>query len=62
MSAFGEMVLAGTFSAWYWAFNKPKDVPVFALSQSIFRTVRFVFNVLIVVIYLLSLVMCNYSD
>lgn len=40
ISAFGEMVLAGTFARWYWTFNKD-DVPFFALTGSIYRTIRF---------------------
>lgn len=40
VSAFGEMVLAGTFASWYWAFNKSKDVPTFAVTESFGRTMR----------------------
>ncbi|XP_012269196.2 choline transporter-like 2 [Athalia rosae] len=39
-SAFGEMVLAGTFSAWYWTFRK-SDVPFFTLTVSVWRTIRY---------------------
>lgn len=39
VSAFGEMVLAGTFATWYWTFNK-SDVPFFTVTASIGRTVR----------------------
>ena len=37
--ALGEVTLAGAFASWYWAFNKPKDVPKFALLQSFGRAV-----------------------
>lgn len=40
ISAFGEMVLAGTFATWYWTMSK-KNVPYFTLTASIYRTVRF---------------------
>lgn len=40
ISAFAEMVLAGTFARWYWTLNKD-DVPYFTLTGSIFRTFRF---------------------
>jgi len=40
-SAFGEMVLAGGFSSWYWADDKSKDVPFFTLTASLLRTVRY---------------------
>jgi len=41
VSAFAEMVLAGTFASWYWAFKKPQDVPSYALTNSFFRTIRY---------------------
>lgn len=34
------MVLAHTFSAWYWTFDK-KDVPFFTLTTAVVRTTRF---------------------
>ena len=34
-----EMVLAGAFASWYWAFNKPRDVPAYPLTNSFFRTI-----------------------
>ncbi|CAG9809296.1 unnamed protein product [Chironomus riparius] len=40
VSAFSEMVLAGTFARWYWTMKK-SDVPFFNLTRSIYRTVRF---------------------
>lgn len=39
VSALGEMVLAGTFSTWYWTYKK-SDVPTFTLLGSIGRTLR----------------------
>ena len=40
ISAFAEMVLAGTFARWYWTMRK-EDVPYFTLTRSIYRTFRF---------------------
>lgn len=40
ISAFAEMVLAGTFARWYWTLRKD-DVPFFTLTGSIYRTFRF---------------------
>ncbi|XP_037084148.1 choline transporter-like 2 [Pollicipes pollicipes] len=41
LSAFGEMVLAGTFSSWYWTFDKSKDLPKTPLMDSTSRTFRY---------------------
>lgn len=41
VSAAAEMILAGAFASWYWAFEKPRDVPSYALTQSFFRTIRY---------------------
>uniref|UniRef100_A0A0N5BAG2 Choline transporter-like protein 5 n=1 Tax=Strongyloides papillosus TaxID=174720 RepID=A0A0N5BAG2_STREA len=41
VSSFHDMVLAGTFASYYWAYNKKKDVPTFPLLSSITRTIRF---------------------
>lgn len=40
ISAFAEMVLAGTFSQWYWTMRK-ENVPFFTLTGAIYRTFRF---------------------
>lgn len=37
ISAFSEMVLAMTFSTWYWS----NDVPFFVLPQGVYRTFRY---------------------
>jgi choline transporter-like protein 2/4/5 len=39
ISAFNEMVLAGAFASWYWAFKKPRDLPSNALKNSFHRTI-----------------------
>lgn len=37
ISAFNDMVLAGTFANWYWCFKK-KDLPYFTLTKSFAQT------------------------
>ncbi|XP_069121444.1 choline transporter-like protein 2 [Argopecten irradians] len=39
--AFGQMVLAGSFASYYWAFEKPKDIPHFPITGSIWRALRY---------------------
>ena len=39
-----ELTLAGAFASYYWAFNKPKDVPAMPLTQGFYRAIRFVFD------------------
>ncbi|XP_032776973.2 choline transporter-like 2 [Daphnia magna] len=41
VSALSEIVLAGAFASWYWAFSKPHDVPAYPLANSFFRTVSY---------------------
>ncbi|XP_059489067.1 choline transporter-like 2 isoform X2 [Neocloeon triangulifer] len=40
VSAFGEMVLAGTFATWYWTFKK-ENVPFYTVTSAFFRTIRY---------------------
>ncbi|XP_021948484.1 choline transporter-like protein 4 isoform X3 [Folsomia candida] len=37
----GDMVLAGSFAGWYWTFNRKKDLALFPVASSFFRTVRY---------------------
>lgn len=41
VSAFSQTVLAIAFASWYWTFHK-KNVPFFALTTSVYKTVRYV--------------------
>ncbi|KAG8235205.1 hypothetical protein J437_LFUL015299 [Ladona fulva] len=41
ISAAGEMVLAGVFGTWYWTWNKAVGLPFFAVTGSIWRTLRY---------------------
>lgn len=39
--ALGQMTLAGSFASYYWAFEKPKDIPAFPLMGAFYRSLRF---------------------
>ncbi|KAJ7317378.1 hypothetical protein JRQ81_003540 [Phrynocephalus forsythii] len=39
--ALGQCVLAGAFASYYWAFNKPKDIPACAVFGAFLRTLRY---------------------
>ncbi|XP_054879635.1 choline transporter-like protein 4 isoform X2 [Poeciliopsis prolifica] len=39
--ALGQCTLAGAFASYYWAFNKPEDIPVFPVGASFLRTLRY---------------------
>ncbi|KAL5013099.1 hypothetical protein ScPMuIL_011650 [Solemya velum] len=39
--ALGQMTLAGAFASYYWAFEKPKDVPAFPLLSALYRSLRY---------------------
>ena len=41
--ALGQMTLAGAFASYYWAFNKPKDIPNLPVLSSFKRTTRYDF-------------------
>ncbi|XP_076436221.1 choline transporter-like protein 2 [Babylonia areolata] len=39
--ALSQMTLAGAFASYYWAFNKPDDIPAFPLTAALWRSVRY---------------------
>ncbi|KAJ8373175.1 hypothetical protein AAFF_G00270810 [Aldrovandia affinis] len=39
--ALGQCTLAGAFASYYWAFSKPSDIPMFPVSQSFIRSLRY---------------------
>ncbi|KAI3358724.1 hypothetical protein L3Q82_015142, partial [Scortum barcoo] len=39
--ALGHCTLAGAFASYYWAFTKPGDIPMFPLSASFIRALRY---------------------
>ncbi|XP_036427414.1 choline transporter-like protein 2 [Colossoma macropomum] len=41
VTALGQMTLAGAFASYYWAFNKPDDIPAFPIFSSLGRALRY---------------------
>lgn len=39
--ALGQCTMAGAFASYYWAFNKPGDLPYFPVASSFLRTLRY---------------------
>ncbi|XP_046448873.1 choline transporter-like protein 2 isoform X1 [Daphnia pulex] len=67
VSALSEMVLAGAFASWYWAFDKSRDVPFYSLTNSFFRTIFYhmgtvAFGSLIIAIIRSVRVLLEYLD
>ncbi|XP_077986585.1 choline transporter-like protein 2 [Glandiceps talaboti] len=65
--ALDQIVLAGAFASYYWAFTKPKDIPVFPVTASLWRALRYhlgtlAFGSLIIAIIQLIRVMLDYLD
>ncbi|XP_071489163.1 choline transporter-like protein 2 isoform X2 [Diadema antillarum] len=62
-----QVTLAGAFASYYWAFNKPADVPFFALSKGFYRAIRFhtgsiAFGSLLIAIIQIIRVMLEYAE
>ncbi|KAL8213149.1 UNVERIFIED_CONTAM: hypothetical protein K2H54_061000, partial [Gekko kuhli] len=65
--ALGQCVLAGAFASYYWAFNKPQDIPACAVTSSFIRTLRYhvgslAFGALILTIVQAIRIMLEYLD
>ncbi|XP_015746412.1 choline transporter-like protein 4 [Python bivittatus] len=65
--ALGQCVLAGAFASYYWAFNKPQDIPACALISAFLRTLRYhigslAFGALILTIVQLIRMILQYLD
>ncbi|KAH9645869.1 hypothetical protein HF086_010068 [Spodoptera exigua] len=61
-----DMMLASTFSTWYWTYDK-RDLPFFTLTSGIYRTVRYhlgtvAFGALIIAIVRVIRVVLEYID
>lgn len=41
VGALSDITLAGAFASYYWAFQKPKDVPSFPVMSAAGRAVRY---------------------
>ncbi|CAH2100196.1 unnamed protein product [Euphydryas editha] len=66
VSGVADMMLASTFSTWYWTFHK-KDLPFFTLTSGIYRTLRYhlgtvAFGALIIAIVRVIRVILEYID
>ncbi|CAH2314470.1 choline transporter 4 [Pelobates cultripes] len=65
--ALGQCVMAGAFASYYWAFNKPRDIPFFPVSAAFMRTLRYhtgslAFGALILTIIQVIRIMLEYLD
>uniref|UniRef100_A0A8I3NRP9 Choline transporter-like protein n=1 Tax=Canis lupus familiaris TaxID=9615 RepID=A0A8I3NRP9_CANLF len=65
--ALGQCVLAGAFASFYWAFQKPQDIPTFPLSSAFIRTLRYhtgslAFGALILTLVQMARVILEYID
>ncbi|CAM5105338.1 unnamed protein product [Natator depressus] len=65
--ALGQCVLAGAFAAYYWARDKPRDIPACALGGAFLRTLRYhtgslAFGALILTIVQLIRILLEYLD
>uniref|UniRef100_A0A0B7B198 Choline transporter-like protein n=1 Tax=Arion vulgaris TaxID=1028688 RepID=A0A0B7B198_9EUPU len=67
VAAMGQLTLSGAFSSWYWAFNKPNDVPYFPLLGAFWRCFRYhlgslAFGSLLIAIVQLIRALLEYLD
>ncbi|XP_021362366.1 choline transporter-like protein 2 isoform X2 [Mizuhopecten yessoensis] len=65
--AVGQMTLAGAFASYYWAFEKPRDIPTFPLAAALWRCFRYhlgslAFGSLILAIVAMIRVLLEYVD
>ncbi|XP_060037710.1 choline transporter-like protein 2 isoform X1 [Erinaceus europaeus] len=65
--ALGQVTLAGAFASYYWAFDKPDDLPAFPLFSAFGRALRYhtgslAFGALILAIIQIIRVMLEYLD
>ncbi|XP_004390821.1 choline transporter-like protein 4 isoform X2 [Trichechus manatus latirostris] len=65
--ALGQCVLAGAFASFYWAFNKPRDIPTFPLGAAFIRTLHYhtgslAFGALILTLVQMARVVLEYID
>ncbi|CAJ1083219.1 choline transporter-like protein 4 [Xyrichtys novacula] len=65
--ALGQCTLAGAFASYYWAFNKPGDIPMCPLSASFLRALRYhvgslAFGALILTLVQIARIILEYID
>ncbi|XP_030591376.1 choline transporter-like protein 2 isoform X2 [Archocentrus centrarchus] len=67
VTGLGQMTLAGAFASYYWAFNKPGEIPAFPVFSSLGRSLRYhtgtlAFGSLILAIIQIIRVLLEYLD
>uniref|UniRef100_A0A667WXS0 Choline transporter-like protein n=1 Tax=Myripristis murdjan TaxID=586833 RepID=A0A667WXS0_9TELE len=65
--ALGQCTLAGAFASYYWAFNKPNDIPMFPVSAGFMRSLRYhvgslAFGALILTLVQVVRILLEYID
>uniref|UniRef100_A0A8C8DHH7 Choline transporter-like protein n=1 Tax=Oryzias sinensis TaxID=183150 RepID=A0A8C8DHH7_9TELE len=65
--ALGQCTLAGAFASYYWAFNKPGDIPMFPVTGSFMRSLRYhvgslAFGALILTLVQIVRILLEYID
>ncbi|KAH3792773.1 hypothetical protein DPMN_146272, partial [Dreissena polymorpha] len=65
--ALGQMTLAGSIASYYWAFEKPKDIPAFPILAALYRSLRYhlgslAFGSLLIAIVQMIRVFLEYVD
>uniref|UniRef100_A0A3Q1GLI1 Choline transporter-like protein n=1 Tax=Acanthochromis polyacanthus TaxID=80966 RepID=A0A3Q1GLI1_9TELE len=65
--ALGQCTLAGAFASYYWAFNKPEDIPTFPVCGGFMRSLRYhvgslAFGALILTLIQIIRIVLEYID
>ncbi|XP_059205567.1 choline transporter-like protein 4 [Centropristis striata] len=65
--ALGQCTMAGAFASYYWAFTKPKDIPMFPVTASFIRALRYhvgslAFGALILTLVQIARMLLEYID
>ncbi|KAM4724899.1 choline transporter-like protein 4 [Anableps anableps] len=65
--ALGQCTLAGAFASYYWAYNKPDDIPMFPVCASFMRALRYhvgslAFGALILTLIQIVRIILEYID
>ncbi|XP_015232425.1 PREDICTED: choline transporter-like protein 4 isoform X1 [Cyprinodon variegatus] len=65
--ALGQCTLAGAFASYYWAYNKPGDIPTFPVCASFMRAIRYhvgslAFGALILTLVQIVRIILEYID
>lgn len=65
--ALGQCTLAGAFASYYWAFNKPEDIPMFPITAAFLRSLSYhvgslAFGALILTLVQIVRILLEYID